>query len=211
MGYVLYGSKGSGAFSVEAMLAEAGAPFEYREISLENGEQHSAEFLALNPGGKVPALQLPEGGIVGETAALLLLLAERHPEAGLLPAPGTAARGQALRWIAFLASEVYPMVEIADYPERFSSDHKGAAFLKHSAQQRIRARMLITEQAAAGPWFLGESFSALDIYAVMFSRWRECRLGGWREENLPKICTAALALSQRPALQSVWSKHFPNG
>lgn len=211
MAYVLYGDKGSGAFCVEASLAEAGGPYEYHNISLEADEQKSPAYLAVNPSGKLPALKLPSGEIVTETAALLILIAERHPEAGLLPPPGAPERAQALRWIAFLASEVYPIVEIADYPERFVDDHKGAAFLKHSAQARIRARMLIAEQAAAGPWFLAAGFSALDIYAAMFSRWRECRAGGWREEHIPKICAIAAGVSQRSALQPVWNKYFPNG
>jgi GST-like protein len=211
MTYILYGDTGSGAFCVEAALAEAGAPLEFRPVSLERGEQTSESFLALSPSGKIPALQLPEGGIVTETAALLILIAERHPEANLLPAPGRPQRAQALRWIAFMASEIYPIVEIADYPERFVADHKGAAVLKQSAKKRIRDRLLIVEATAAGPWFLGENFSALDIYAAMFSRWREAREGGWREEFLPKICAIAAALFERPALQPVWEKYFPNG
>jgi glutathione S-transferase len=211
MTYLLYGEKGSGAFCVEAALAEAGAPYDFHEISLDKNEQHSPDYLALNPSGKIPALKLPEGGIVTETAALLILLAERHPEAGLLPSPETPERAQALRWLAFMACEVYPIVEIADYPERFVTDHKAAAELKHSAQERIRERMLCVEQAVAGPWFLASGFSALDFYAAMFSRWRECRLGDWREEHLPKICAIAAALSQRPVLAAVWSRYFPNG
>ena len=211
MAYILYGDKGSGAFCVEASLAEAGAPFEFRPISLDKDEQRSAEFRALNPSGKIPALKLPEGEIVTETAALLVLIAERHPAAKLLPPPGAPERGKALRWIAFMASEIYPPVEIADYPERFVADHKGAALLKQSAKQRIRERIIEVEKAAAGPWFLSCGFSALDIYAVMFSRWRECRVEGWREENLPKICAIAAALSQRPALKPVYEKYFPQG
>ena len=211
MTYILFGEKGSGAFSIEAALAEAGAPYEFRDISLENDEQRSDAFRAVNPSGKVPALKLPEGDIVTETSALLFLLSERHPGAKLLPPAGTPDHAQALRWIAFMASEVYPMVEIADYPERFMADHKGAAILKLAAKRRIRERMLAVEQAAAGPWFLASGFSAVDIYAAMFSRWRECRSEGWREEHIPKICAIAAALAERAAIAPIWPKHFPNG
>lgn len=211
MTYILYGDLGSGAFSIEAALAEAGAPLEFRSVSLEKDEQKSDAFLAINPSGKIPALQLPEGGIVTETAALLILIAERHPEANLLPAPGTPERGQALRWLAFMASEIYPIVEIADYPERFFADHKSAAILGLSAKRRIRDRLILVEAAVQGPWFLGENFSALDIYAAMFSRWREAREGGWRDDYLPKICAIANALKERPAIKPVFEKYFPNG
>jgi glutathione S-transferase len=211
MTYVLYGENGSGAFSIEAALAQAGAAYEFVDISLEKDQQRSPEFRAINPSGKVPALKLPSGEIVTETSALLFLIAERHHESGLLPPPGNPERAQAMRWIAFMATEVYPMVEIADYPERFVADHVSAAVLKRSARDRIRERMLVVEQAAAGPWFLASGFSAVDIYAAMFSRWRECRTEGWREDNIPKICTIAASLAERPAIGPVFSKHFPNG
>ena len=111
MAYVLYGDLRSGAFSVEAALAEAGAPYEFHTISLDKNEQKEPAYLAINPSGKLPALSLPSGEIVTETVALLLTIAERHPEAGLLPP--MPERAQALRWLAFMASEVYPMVEIS--------------------------------------------------------------------------------------------------
>ncbi len=211
MDYILYGENGSGAFCVEAALAEAGAPYTFQEISLEKDEQRSPEFRAINPSGKVPALKLPDGEIVTETSALLFLIAERHPDSGLLPPIDSPQHAQAMRWIAFMASEIYPIVEIADYPERFVSDHKGAAVLKLSAKRRIRERMEAVEQVIAGPWFLPTGFSAVDIYVAMFSRWRECRSEGWREEHIPKICAIAAAIAERPALKPVWEKHFPNG
>ena len=64
MSYILYGDKGSGAFSAEAVLAEAGAPYEFKLISLDKNEQREPAFLAINPSGKMPALRLPEGQIV---------------------------------------------------------------------------------------------------------------------------------------------------
>jgi GST-like protein len=211
MAYVLYGDKGSGAFCVAAALAEAGAAVETRPVNLDADEQRGEEFRALNPSGKIPVLVLPDGIVVAETAALLTLIAERHPEAQLLPAPGAADRGPALRWLSFMAAEIYPMVEVSDYPERFLADHKGAAVLKQAAKKRIRERLTAVEAAVQGPWFLGEVFSALDLYAVMFTRWRDARENGWREEFLPKLCTIADALKQRPAIAPVWEAYFPNG
>ena len=211
MTYVLYGSLGSGASCVEATLAVAGAACEFHEMHLETNEQRTAEFRALNPSGKVPALKLPEGGIVTESSALLILLAERHPEAGLLPAPGTPERAQALRWLAFMAAEIYPMVEIADYPERFSPTPDSAAELKRAVTARIRERMLVVEQAIAGPFFFGARLTALDIYAAMFSRWRESREGGWREAHIPNICAISGALFAHPVIGPVWKRHFWKG
>ena len=208
MTYILYGDKGSGAFCVEAALAEVGAPYEFQTILLEKNEQKSPTYLAINPSGKIPALRLPSGEIVTETAALLAIIAERHPQAALLPPMGTPERAQALRWIAFMASEIYPIVEISDYPERFVPPGAEADALRLKARDRVRERILLVEQVVAGPWLLSNGFSAADIYAAMFTRWSECRF--WRGEHLPKIMAMTEGLAQRPAIAPVWRRHFPN-
>src|SRR5436309_1091712 len=82
-------------------------------------EQEEPEFLKVNPSGKMPALKLPGGEVNTESGAILLTVADRHPDAGLLPPHASFARAECYRWIVFLASEVYPMVEISDYPHRF--------------------------------------------------------------------------------------------
>lgn len=206
MTYILYGDKRSGAFSVECALAETGAPYEFKIVSLDKNEQKGAAYLAINPSGKIPALKLPSGEIVTESAGLLLTIADRHPEAQLLPPPGTPARADCYRWLAFMASEIYPMVEIVDYPERFAPAGANADELKTKARDRIRERILIVECAIAGPWILPAGFSVADIYAVMFSRWS---IGeNWRKENLPKIRALTLALKERPRIAPVWERHF---
>lgn len=206
MTYILYGDKRSGAFSVEAALAEAGAPYKFEIVSLDKNEQKSPSFLAINPSGKIPALCLPGGEIVPESAGLLLTIADRHPESGLLPKSGTPERAQATRWITYMASEIYPMVEIVDYPERFAPAGEQAEALKLKARDRIRERFLVIENAIAGPWLLASGFSAADIYAAMFSRWSMGK--EWRDANLPKVCTLATALSERPKAGPVWKRHY---
>ena len=84
MSFLIYGDRGSGAFSAEAALAEAGAHYEFRPVSLKLNEQRAPAFLAINPSGKMPALQLPEGGVVTESLAILVMLAERFPDFPLL-------------------------------------------------------------------------------------------------------------------------------
>ena len=114
MSFTLYGDLGSGALSAEAALAEAGAPYSFEMVSLDKGEQKSPEFFAINPSGKIPALRLSEGQIVTESAAILLTLADHFPQARLLPPQGSLARAQAYRWLAFMAGEIYPIVEMVD-------------------------------------------------------------------------------------------------
>jgi glutathione S-transferase len=206
MSYRLYGDLGTGAFSAEAALAEAGAPYEFEFISLDRGEQKGPRFLSLNPSGKIPALRLPEGDIVTESLAILLTLADHFPQSGLLPAQAGPARAAAYRWLAFMASEIYPFVEITDYPERFAPKGPQAEALREVARGRVRERLLLIERVLAGPFLLSGGFSLLDIYAAMFSRWS---IGAeWRQANLPRLTGLAVAVSQRPAIAPVWKKHF---
>src|ERR1700760_1139910 len=172
MPYRVFGDFGSGPFSAEAVLAEAGAPYEFHRISLEKNEQRKPEFLAINPSGKMPALRLPEGEIITESAGILLTIADHFPTARLLPPQASADRGKAYRWLAFMASELYPMVEIADYPERFAPEGEQAEALPPQPRPRLREPLQIVELFTQGPWFLPSGFSILDIYAAMFSRWR---------------------------------------
>jgi len=208
MSYVLYGDKGSGAFSAEAVLAETGAPYDFKLVSLEKNEQREPAFLAINPSGKMPALRLPEGPIVTESLAILLTLADHFPNARLLPPQGSPARTQAYRWLAFMASEIYPMVEISDYPERFV--HNGdAKAMRQTARERIRERLLIVERMCDGPWFLASGFSIVDIYAAMFSRWRGSIGKEWLAEgHIPKLDNLAASVAKRPAIAPVWKRHF---
>lgn len=209
MSYTLYGDLGSGAFSAEAALAETGAAYNFELVSLERKEQKAPAFLAINPSGKIPALRLPEGDVVTESAAILLTLADHFPQARLLPPGGGSERARAYRWLAFMAGEIYPMIEIVDYPERFIAQEPAADKLREAARDRVRERILLIERAAAGPFILEGGFSLLDIYAAMFTRWSIGRQ--WREANIPRLNALAETVSRRPAIAPVWARHFNRG
>jgi len=209
MSYTIFGDKGSGAFSAEAVLAEAGAPYEFHLVSLEKNEQRKPEFLAINPSGKIPALRLPEGDVITESSAILLTIADHFPNARLLPPQAGSARAQAYRWLAFMASEIYPMVEVTDYPERFATAGEQAEALRQKARERIRERLVIVERFVAGPWFLPSGFSILDIYASMFARWRGNIGREWLAEgHIAKIAALSANVAARPAIAPVWARHF---
>ena len=105
MSYTLYYSPGTASMAVHWMLIELGVPFEARLVDFADGAQKSPEYLKLNPAGRVPTLVI-DGVPYGESTALLMLLAERHPEAQLAPAVGSDGRAAWLETMIFLANTV---------------------------------------------------------------------------------------------------------
>jgi glutathione S-transferase len=191
---------------VELALAEIGADYQFVRTGLGKGAKDSDPFLAVNPTGKLPALETPDGEILTESAAILLTLAERHPAARLLPRRRGAARAKAIRWTIFVATEIYPMIEIIDYPERFV-EKAGTKALKERAQARIRRRWITVESAITGdPWLDSGGPSIADLAVANVSRWSTGKR--WRQANYPAIEAIAAALSQRNSTRAVWQAHF---
>ena len=207
MTYVLHGARGSGSCAVECVLAEIGADYELRELSLRDDEQQGEEYAAINPHRKVPSLVIDDGPVLTESVAILLTLDDRHPETTLLPARGTPARAQALRWLLFAATEIYPIVEINDYPERFATDPDQIDAMRERAREIWRARWLVVEANVDGdPYLSMDGFSISDIYLAVVSRWAQQE--HWRPAYLPKVERLTAAVASRRAIAPVWARHF---
>lgn len=207
MEYRLYGERGSGAGIVEIALVALGVNYEFCEVSLEAGAQRSEEYARLNPQRKLPTLVTPAGETLTESAAILLTLDERYPQARLFPEPRTPERAQALRWLLFLATEVYPIVEISDYPERFAPAGCDPELVRQQARRIWRERWLILESQIAGsPWLLASGFCLTDVYLASLSRW--AHQDEWRPANVPRVEALARAVAERPLVGPVWRRHF---
>jgi len=184
--YVLYYSPGAASFAVHWLLIELGVPFEARRVDLDAQEHKRPEYLKLNPNGLVPTL-LIDGKPEYESAALIALLAERHPEAKLSPAVGTAERTSYLRWMFHLSNTLQPAFRIWFYPE----EGAGAANIeaaKGEARSRIEAAWdrIESHLSFAGPMMCGERLSAVDFYATMLIRW---------SRNMPRPATSWPAIA----------------
>jgi GST-like protein len=210
MSYQLYGEVGSGAGIVEVALAAAGASYEVRSVSLQQQEQRSESYARLNPQRKLPTLVTPEGETLTESAAILLVLDERHPGARLFPPHRTPERAQALRWLVFMAAELYPIVEIIDYPERFTPPGGNAPAVRELARSIWRERWLVVEPQLAGdPWLVPSGFCMTDVYIAALSRWGQQE--AWRPQHLPRVEKLAAAVAAQPVVGDVWRKHFARG
>jgi GST-like protein len=211
MGYLLYGDIGSGSAMVEMALAEAGQAAELREVPLEGDHQLRAEYLAVNPMGRLPTLVLPDGAVLTESLAILLTIADQHPQTDLLPPPGEMGRAVVLRWMALMAAEGYPHVTRWDYPGRFVADPTVEPAVRERAQDMFREVLKIVERHAGlcgtgdAPFLLGSRFSLADIQLAVMSRW----VGGrsWTPAHCPNLEALAQAVRARPAIAPVWRRH----
>lgn len=208
--YRLYGERGSGAGIIEVALTAIGAKYEFREVSLAANAQRSDEYARVNPQRKLPTLITPEGETLTESAAILLILDERYRSARLFPEPRTPERAQAIRWLSFLATEIYPIVEINDYPERFAPPGSDPEPVREQARRIWRERWLLLEGQIAGrPWLLRWGFCFTDVYLASLSRW--AHQDQWRPANIPRVEELAQAVGARPVIGPVWRRHFEKG
>lgn len=171
MSLKLFFAPGACSFVPHAMLELSGAEFEPVMVKLHKGEQHSAEYLAVNPRGQVPVL-VDDGEVVTQIVAILLHLDAKFPQAGILPAAGLA-RTRALSTLVWMNNTVHPTFTHVFMPGKFTDDE--------AAQKAIRAHAAKTYQgllgeiealaAQASPWLCGDKPSALDAYALTLLRW----------------------------------------
>ena len=178
--YTLYWSPGSASLCVHWMLIELGESHELVKIDLDAGENRKPEYLRLNPSGLVPTLVV-DGAPLTESAALLMLLAERHPQSGFAPPIGSSHRGAYTSWMFFLSNTLQTAYRDWFYPDQPA----GAAAVesaKASARRRIEACFdrVDGQIAGLGPYLIGDRAGAADFLATMLMRW---------SRNMPKPAT----------------------
>ncbi|MGF1608605.1 MAG: glutathione S-transferase family protein [Kiloniellales bacterium] len=204
--YRIYWRRQTGAFAPQVVLEEAGVPYEIVPIDTKTGEHRQPAYLKINPQGRVPALQLPDGSIMTESAAMVLYLADRHGKGKLAPGPDDPDRPRFLRWLFFMACNLYEADLRAYYPARYSTDGDAAAGIKAAAVRDMDEQWDMVEAALdPGPYLLGERESVLDPYMLMLASWHPDMsqlLAGL--PRLKRACDLTLA---RPAIARVWAEH----
>ena len=171
--YTLYWSPGTAAFGPQVVLEEIGADYETIFIDTRNGENFSPEFLALNPAGKVPALQIPGGPVLHEAAAIMLYLAEKHGRTDFAPAMDDPIRGEFLSTYFYLTTTVQNAHKQFYYPHRFTTDQAQTDPVKNQACFNITEDWAVIEKrlTAGGPFHFGDRYTLCDMFAVMLITW----------------------------------------
>jgi glutathione S-transferase len=189
--YTLYYSPGTASLCVHQALIETHAEYRLILVDLEAGGQRDPAYLKLNPNGVVPTLLIDDVPFT-ESAALLMTIATRHPQAGLAPAETSPGRIAWYQWIVYLANTLQPAFRAWFYPGDVGDDPATQALLIPATRRKIEGAWtrIDTHLAAQGPYLLGAEFSAADLMLIMLLRW---------SRNMPKPATEWPALRQYAA------------
>jgi GST-like protein len=204
----IFGALGSGSVPIEAALTLLGT--EYEVIEAVTWEHETARKLVetVNPLRQVPALVLPSGEIMTESAAILIYLADLYPKAGLAPGLDEPKRAQYLRWMAYVSAAIYAFGWIMDDPTRIVAGKEHAPHvIDRVRDRRADCWRIMDEAITPGRYILGDTLSVLDLYVTVISRF-----GPWRTrfyKSAPKMAEIVRRVDADPRLQDFWAKRFP--
>ena len=196
------------AMAPHIVLQELGVPFELVLVDRPADAHKSPDYLKLNPNGLIPVLT--DGDLVlYETAAICLYLCDMHPQAKLAPAVGTVERAHFYKWLIWLTNTLQATLITYFYPERSVNPGNvvGAAEVQAQAERKVGAMLdqLDAELARhGGPWLLGQTYSALDPYAMMLCRWTR-GFASAPARARPHLGPYLQAMLARPAVQRVFA------
>lgn len=196
----LYHSPRTRSVRVLWLLEELGVPYELRTLAFTPDSLKGAEYVKVNPLGKVPAIQ--DGALtMFESGAIVEYIVERYGAGRLAPAVGTPERGLYLQWIHFAEATCLPPLSDLAQHTMFKPEPERIAALVPDAHARIASWLAALEPALAGKTFLlGDTFTAADVmmgYGLLLTKW----FGLLGAEQHPNVSAYLARLEQRPALQ----------
>jgi glutathione S-transferase len=173
--YKLYWQRDTSSTAAMAILEEIGQPFDMQELIWERGDTETPEYLKVSPLGLFPALELGDGTSMFESAAMVQVLCDRHPEIDLAPLINEPDRPKYLQWLFYLSNTVYPSTTRIWHPERFTTTPEYEPSVREQAKLAIMDQWQGVDRylEKEGPYLLGDRFSAGDIYMQMITTWLE--------------------------------------
>ena len=167
----LYYARNTCALATHIALEDAGAPYAARRVDFATSEQRSPEYLKINPKGRVPALVTPRG-ILTETPALLVYIAQTYPAARLAPLDDAFALAQLQAFASYLASTVHVAHAHRPRGSRWADEPASIADMKRKTTANMGdCFRLIERDLFRGPWAMGESYSVIDPYLFTIAGW----------------------------------------
>ncbi len=204
--FKLYYSPGSCALASHIALEEAEVDYEAIRINFGAEEQRKPAYLSINPKGRVPAL-VTARGILTETPAILLFIAQSYPQAGLAPLEDIFDLARLQAFNSYLCSTVHVAHAHRQRGNRWADDPAAIADMQRKVPQTVGACFeLIESEMFEGPWVMGETYSLCDPYFYTVSRWLDSDKVD--TTKLPKTMAHMQRMEARPAVKSVLDNHF---
>ncbi|EJE54060.1 glutathione S-transferase [Acidovorax sp. CF316] len=195
----LYSAPGTCSLAANIALHEAGADHELVTLDFANHQQRSPEYLAINPKGRVPTL-VTEHGVLSETVALLLYVAQRFPAAKLAPLDDPFALARMQEVNSYLASTVHVAHAHKRRGARWADEASSIADMQRKVPQTMtEAFNVIENHYLQGPWVLGASYSVADGYLFTIASW--LKTDDVDIALFPKVAEHTARMLERPAVQ----------
>ena len=206
----LYYSPMSIALAPHIALEEAGAMYEPVRVDFSKGEQQGPAYLAINAKGRVPALVTPRG-VLTETPALLVYIAETHPAARLAPLDDPFKLAQLQAFNSYLASTVHVAFAHRGRGTRWATEEASLADMRRKVPGNVRACFeLIEKDMLAGPWVMGDQYTVGDAYLFTLASWLSTPGVDVDIASLPAVADHFHRMAARPAVQRVMKLHKPS-
>ncbi|HLK85267.1 MAG TPA: glutathione S-transferase N-terminal domain-containing protein [Candidatus Binataceae bacterium] len=197
----LFYAAGTCALASHIALEEAGAEYTAARLDFHSNEQRKPEYLAINPKGRVPAL-VTDRGILTETPAILVFIAQTFPDAHLAPLGDPFALAQVQAFNSYLCSTVHVAHAHRVRGYRWVDADDAAAILamqKKVPQSVAECFDLIERELFAGPWVTGNGYTVCDPYLFTLARWMEA--DGVDPARFPKLHDHRRRMAERPAVK----------
>lgn len=185
-------------------LEEAGAAYEPRRVDFGAEQQRSADYMALNSKARVPAL-VTSRGVLTETPAILLFIAQSFPESRLAPLDDAFALAEMQAFNSYLCSTVHVAHAHKARGARWADEEASLADMRRKVPQTMTAcAELIETRLLKGPWVMGEAFTVADPYLFTIARW----MMGDRVDlaAFPRLAAHHARMDERPSVRKVLAR-----
>jgi glutathione S-transferase len=187
------------------VLEHIGADYEAEKLNLRENDQNAPGYLAINPKGRVPAL-ITDQGILTETPALLLYLAQTFPAARLAPLDDAFALAQMQSINSWFCSTVHVHHAHGARGRRWSDDLDAQKSMKAKvAENMTGAAELIEKEILRGPWVMGDQFTVADAYLFTMTSWMAS--DGVDMKKFPKLADHFKRMLALPAVKKIAPLH----
>ncbi len=186
------------ALASHIALEEVGADYEAIRIDFKSAQQLSADYLSINPKGRVPAL-VTDRGVITETPAILAYIAQTNPGSELAPIIDPFAFAEVQSLTSYLCSTVHPAHSHGIRGARWADDPAAHEAMKAKVPQNMTDHFTVLENRYfRGPWMMGDTYTIVDPYLFTIAEW--LKQDSVDINKFPRIADHFNRMKQRPAV-----------